>query len=86
MSPARSLAVVWLPCHACLVCSALSGLVRFLCMWALTAVSRLAMCACLAVSVFPGRLTLLPEQDRITSLAPAIAASVAHGQTGKHTL
>ena len=31
-------------------------------------------------------ITLRTEQNRITSPAPAIAASVAHGQTGKHTL
>ena len=47
--------------HACLVCSTSSGCIRFLCMWALTAVSRLAMRACWAVSVSPGRFILVPH-------------------------
>ena len=38
-------------------------------MWALTAVSRLAMCACLAVSVFPGRLIHLPRLASRVALA-----------------
>ena len=38
-------------------------------MWALTAVSRLAMCACLAVSVFSGRFIHLPRLASRVTLA-----------------
>ena len=52
---------------------------RFLCMWALTAVSRLAMCACLAASVFPGRLLLLPRlASRVTLAVRADARDVIY--------
>ena len=47
--------------------SASPQFVRFLSVWALTAVSRLAMCACLAVSVSSGLPVLVPRlASRVT--------------------
>ena len=40
-------------------------------MWAMTAVSRLALCACLAVSVFPGRLPCLASRVTLAVRADA---------------
>ena len=51
-------------------------------MWALTAVSRLAMCACLAMSVFPGRLIHLPRlASRVTLAVRADARDVIYLST-----
>ena len=48
-------------------------------MWTLTAVSRLATCACLAVSVFPGRLIHLPRlAPRVTLAVRADAKAVIY--------
>ena len=44
-------------------------LIRFLCQWALTAASRLAMCACLAVSVSPRLSVLVPHLASLVTLA-----------------
>ena len=60
-------------------CVAFSGIIRFLCMWALTAVSSLAMCACLAVSVFPGLSILVPRlASRVTLAVRADARDVIY--------
>ena len=48
-------------------------------MWALTAVSSLAMCACLAVSVFPGFSVLAPRlASRVTVAVRADARDVIY--------
>ena len=52
-----------------MVCSTFSGSIRFLCMWVLTTVSRLALCACLGVSVSPGFLVLVPRVASRIALA-----------------
>ena len=66
--PAHQLGCCLAPCHACLVCGAhWANVASSVC--AFTAVSSLAVRACLAASVWPGISVLVPRLARWGTLA-----------------